>query len=415
LVQAAGRLALAAVAAGAIGLAFPGAAVAEGCAPLGGAPGFRPLQAPEQRAYDVIEFTVLRDGSPAVETVSGAKCYQVYVADADAGGTGVPELQALYRDRLERIGARILFTDRHRLYAQLSAAGHETWFRVHLQDREIDVTVVRKQALAPSLTRPSGHDHRLLGHMPHYEEVSSTKHTDEMRPFTVFSGGDLRTVAIRGAVYDVAYRAKSRDRLSSDAEIQENYRAALRALGADILFTDWRTTIARHAERGRMVWLRVTSQISEIAVLAVEAKLPPPQLRFSDRVLAAALAQDGRVTAASGLGVGNAPMRTDRSLVRQIVALLRRDRNLALEVIAHTDNLGGRDANRKRSQVEAEAIAAAVVNQGIARDRIDATGAGPDRPLADNATVEGRARNRRIELVRKRVPPPPLPRRRPDQ
>jgi OmpA family len=415
LARAVGRLTLAAVAAGAIGLAVPAGAAADGCAPLGGAPGFRPLQGAELRAYDTIEFTVLRGGRPETEIVSGAKCYQVYVADTDVDTNGVPALQALYRERLEKIGARIVFADRHRLHARLSEAGRETWFRIDLQDREIDVTVVRRHALTPSLTRSSGRDYRLLGHMPDYEEVSSTKHADEVRRFTVPGSGDLQTVEIRGAVHEVAYRAKSRDRLSSDAEIQENYRAALRALGADILFNDWRTTTARHVDRGRMVWLRVTSQVSEIAMLAVEAKLAPPRPRLSDRALAAALAQKGRATVASGLGVGDAPTQVDHNLVRQIVALLRHDKSLVLDVVAHTDDLGGRDTNSKRSQAQAEAIAAAVVKQGIASDRIDALGAGADQPVADNATVEGRAQNRRFELVRKLPPPPPLPRPRPAQ
>ena len=377
------------------------AAALADCAPLARPPGFRAAQNAELRAYDAIEFTVLHDGRPAAQTVAGATCYQVYLAEDGAATPGVTALLARYRERLAETSARILFADRARIHARLSRAGRETWFRIDVQDNEIDVTVLHRQPLKPSLTRPSGRDHRLIGHMPHYHDVAADKHDEELRRFTVRSGNDRRTVEVRGAVYQIAYQAKSRDRLSSDAEIQENYRIALRARGADILFTDWRTTVARIAERDRMTWLQVTSQVSEVAVLAVEAKLPAPEKRLTDAALAAALARDGRATLVSGLGVGAAaPARADRGMVAQLVRLMRRDRTLTLAIVAYSDDLGDRDANLKASQAQAEAIAAAIVKQGIARERIGAIGAGPDRPVADNATVQGRAANRRIELVR---------------
>jgi len=405
-------LARAIAVAGALSMAWPRPAVADDCPPLDGAPGFRPVQDAERRAYDAIEFTVLRDGTPATEVIAGAKCYQVYTAADGESRLGVSELQARYRTRLEQLGAQIVFADRYRVHARLTEAGQETWFRIYLQDREIDITVVRKQALVPTLTRPSGHDYRLLGHMPHYEESDFARHADEVRRFTVPGGGDRRTVEIRGAVHEVRYRAKSRQQMSSDLEIQENYRAALRALGADVLTANWRMTVARHVDRGRMVWLRVTSQVSDIAVEAIEAKLPPPSPRLTDRALVAALEREGRVTVASGLGVGDKPA-GDRYLVRQMAFLLRRDAKLMLDVVAHTDDLGERDANVRRSQAQADAVVAAVIKQRIAPDRVQAIGAGPDRP--DNATVEGRAQNRRIELVLRLPPPPPLPRARPSQ
>jgi len=84
-------------------------------------------------------------------------------------------------------------------------------------------------------------------------------------------------------------------------------------------------------------------------------------------------------------------------------------------VVVYTDDLGERDTNVRRSQAQADAIVAAVIKQRIAPNRVKAIGAGPDRPVADNATMDGRAQNRRIELVRRLRPPPPLPPARPDQ
>jgi OOP family OmpA-OmpF porin len=79
------------------------------------------------------------------------------------------------------------------------------------------------------------------------------------------------------------------------------------------------------------------------------------------------------------------------------VALLKlKDRKV--EVIGHTDNAGSRAGNLSLSAARAEAVKAYVVGKGIRAEAIAVSGEGPDRPVADNRSPEGRARNRRIEF-----------------
>jgi outer membrane protein OmpA-like peptidoglycan-associated protein len=73
--------------------------------------------------------------------------------------------------------------------------------------------------------------------------------------------------------------------------------------------------------------------------------------------------------------------------------------NVLIKVDGHTDAVGDKDVNQALSLARAEAVAEFLVAAGLPRDRVVATGYGMDRPLADNATVEGRAQNRRIEFV----------------
>lgn len=68
------------------------------------------------------------------------------------------------------------------------------------------------------------------------------------------------------------------------------------------------------------------------------------------------------------------------------------------EVIGHTDSDGPREANRQLSLARAEAVRQYLMNRGLPAERIHVLGAGPDQPIADNRTPEGRARNRRIEI-----------------
>ena len=70
-------------------------------------------------------------------------------------------------------------------------------------------------------------------------------------------------------------------------------------------------------------------------------------------------------------------------------------------MVGHTDNVGTMDANLKLSQARAEAVVQALVTKhAIAAARLRAAGVGPLAPVASNDAEEGRARNRRVELVK---------------
>ncbi len=77
------------------------------------------------------------------------------------------------------------------------------------------------------------------------------------------------------------------------------------------------------------------------------------------------------------------------------------DSNITIE--GHTDSQGQRQYNMDLGQKRADAVKAQLVARGVAADRITAVGVGPDRPIADNKSAEGRANNRRVEIV---VQPP---------
>jgi outer membrane protein OmpA-like peptidoglycan-associated protein len=67
-------------------------------------------------------------------------------------------------------------------------------------------------------------------------------------------------------------------------------------------------------------------------------------------------------------------------------------------VEGHTDSTGGADKNRSLSERRAQSAVRWLVAHGIAAERLEARGFGPDRPVADNATAGGRAANRRVEF-----------------
>jgi outer membrane protein OmpA-like peptidoglycan-associated protein len=80
-------------------------------------------------------------------------------------------------------------------------------------------------------------------------------------------------------------------------------------------------------------------------------------------------------------------------------ALTQQDPDSKIVVEGHTDSQGGESYNQDLSQRRAETVRAHLVSRGIAADRVTAQGFGPSRSIADNKSAEGRANNRRVEIV----------------
>ena len=80
-------------------------------------------------------------------------------------------------------------------------------------------------------------------------------------------------------------------------------------------------------------------------------------------------------------------------------ALIKGNPDANITVEGHTDSQGQRQYNMDLSQKRADAVRDQLVARGVAADRIKTVGVGPDRPVADNKSPEGRANNRRVEIV----------------
>ncbi|RPI09882.1 MAG: OmpA family protein, partial [Actinobacteria bacterium] len=90
-----------------------------------------------------------------------------------------------------------------------------------------------------------------------------------------------------------------------------------------------------------------------------------------------------------------------KAALDEIAKLLKSDAALKLKVVGHTDMVGSVEANMTLSQARAEAVVQALVGQyGIAAARLKGYGVGSLAPVATNDTDEGRAKNRRVELVK---------------
>ncbi|MDD4930393.1 MAG: outer membrane beta-barrel protein [Gallionella sp.] len=83
----------------------------------------------------------------------------------------------------------------------------------------------------------------------------------------------------------------------------------------------------------------------------------------------------------------------------EVVDFADKNQSSGLAVTGHTDNRGSKKLNQKLSEKRAESVKAYLVKKGVAADRISTKGESFDRPVADNKTSAGRAKNRRVEIT----------------
>ena len=72
----------------------------------------------------------------------------------------------------------------------------------------------------------------------------------------------------------------------------------------------------------------------------------------------------------------------------------------SVDIEGHTDNVGSKEGNIQMSQMRAESVLNYFVSRGIPKGRFTVVGLGSIEPIADNKTSDGRAKNRRVEIIR---------------
>lgn len=154
---------------------------------------------------------------------------------------------------------------------------------------------------------------------------------------------------------------------------------------------------------GRQVWVHARLEyLSAGWVVAERQGFTQTAALLPADVLKKKLDSDGRVAIQVNFATDKAQiLPTSEPQLAQVLDLLRADPSLKLSIEGHTDNSGAAAHNRTLSEDRATSVVAALTTKGIAADRLRAAGFGADKPVADNGSEEGKARNRRVELVKR--------------
>ena len=157
-------------------------------------------------------------------------------------------------------------------------------------------------------------------------------------------------------------------------------------------------------QKGKSVtWVEVSAYDDgvEYELVIIESKAMAQEVEADASALSQSIAATGKV-ALYGIyfDSGKSIVKPESApTLDQIAKLLSQEAKIQLYVVGHTDNAGSLDMNLKLSTERAEEVVKALVGRGVAVSRLRAFGAGPTSPVESNRSEEGRARNRRVELV----------------
>ncbi|HSN49969.1 MAG TPA: OmpA family protein [Bacteroidales bacterium] len=234
----------------------------------------------------------------------------------------------------------------------------------------------------------------------------------EFDSYNFFNGKNCTTV--EGKKFKRIYSLKEDAQKSSIIQISRNYANAVRNMGGTVVF-EGAPQDAECAERnglqmvtgkvvkdGNEMWVEVSPGVdgSDYYLTIVLKELMKQVVTASDMFVA--LNRDGHVALYINFDTGKSIIRPEsRPIIEQIAGMLKTNPDLILSVEGHTDNAGNAASNKTLSVERAKSVVAAIVEQGISAERLSPSGYGQDKPIGDNNTEEGRAKNRRVELVKK--------------
>lgn len=187
-------------------------------------------------------------------------------------------------------------------------------------------------------------------------------------------------------------------RLQSLARQEETERAQEVAASA-LALSEISTAEAEQAKR------LAEAQSQEATLARREADLAfaaADSLRLQLQTMTATSEARGQVMTLSGdaFASGQSRLRPEaRENLHRVVEFVNRFPDKSVLIEGHTDSQGSVNLNQVLSQKRAEAVRDALLQEGVDTARLTAVGLGKDRPVADNSSREGRARNRRVEIV----------------
>ena len=240
-------------------------------------------------------------------------------------------------------------------------------------------------------------DHPLISRMNNFY-ISGCEKSFNSFDFYMKEG----TKTLEGERTKIQYYLQEGSPQPSFLQIRRNYGNALKNIGGTVLFDEERRGTYKVGKGGKEVWIALEAfnegRNYELVVLEMEAMTQ----EVTADAMYDALNKDGFIALYINFDTGKSNIKPESmTIIDQIAALLKAHADLKVSIEGHTDNVGTPESNKTLSQQRAKSVMSAVVQKGIAADRMAAVGWGQEKPIADNRSEDGRAKNRRVEVVKK--------------
>lgn len=248
-----------------------------------------------------------------------------------------------------------------------------------------------------------GKDHSLLSRMPNFVITAYESNFDEM----VVPLPDDKMERIEGQRTQITYDLKEGAENPSILQIIRNYTRAVAKLGGKVVFEGdhvefgGRVACMKLDRGGQQIWVVVEAYAEGHAYRLGIVQVGEMTQDVAGGDLRQTLEQRGRVTVRINFDTGKATIKPDSfATLDKIAKMMKEAPALKVRVEGHTDDTGQAGANLRLSLERATSVSEALIQRGVAPQRLAVAGFGQAQPLADNSSEQGRARNRRVELVK---------------
>lgn len=210
-----------------------------------------------------------------------------------------------------------------------------------------------------------------------------------------------------GRYLRIEYRLKDDQKDPGATAIARNFQNAFQKKGGKILYkyddgVSTESTLSMPLGKSER-WMLVRANNGGYDLEIVEIKAMEQKVEVSASEMLEALNKNGSIALYGILfDTGKDTIKPESEpLLSEIVSLLKQNPGLKLSVEGHTDSQGQAKFNQVLSQKRAESVKKYLVKKGVAQARLLTKGWGDQKPVESNQTEEGRAKNRRVELVKK--------------
>lgn len=241
-------------------------------------------------------------------------------------------------------------------------------------------------------------DHPMLSRMRNYSIDECKKDFDELEVYLK----DSTTKTLEGEVTHIGYTLQENAQRPSPLQIRRNYENAIQGIGGEILFSEDNHATFRIVKNGKETWVKLDvwngGNDYDVYILEITAM----EQEVTADAMYEALSKDGFIALYINFDTGKSEIKPEAlGTIDQIATLMTGHPDLKIGIEGHTDNVGTPAANKTLSEQRAKAVMAAVAAKGVAAARMTAAGWGQEKPIADNRSEEGRAKNRRVEILKK--------------
>lgn len=377
-------------------------------------------------SYKDIEFDQYEFKLKKGKKIIGGRTYQITYKQ-QKGVTPMSNFQKVqnYTNAIKKIGGEVLYESKSSATMKVNVDKSEIWLYISnpFGARAYALTIVekgsmRQDVVAHILTampsekevvikktkkdKPGSKDHPLVTRIPNFY-IASYKDIE-------FGAHDFQLKRVKqkieGRKFKITYRQQEGGQLMSNIQKVRNYTNAIKKIGGEVIFETKGRAVMKVINDNREVWLQVSNPFGQraYALTIVEKQSMKQEVTADAEAMLKDISQTGHV-AVYGIhfDTGKSTIKPSSTpAFKEIKRLLELDPKLNIYVIGHTDMVGTLSSNMRLAESRASAVVKELVTKyKINKNRLTPKGVGPLCPVASNKSKEGKAKNRRVELVEK--------------